>query len=238
MVPYSWESAAGEKLFGVLRGSSTMKDSQEVRAALDALIKPLTDEVRKSGFEPKVFIEENSELNAFALPGGYVVLHTAVIEQAESADEVLGILAHEFAHVAERHVLRGMISTLGLYFGVSLLVGDYAGSLAALGDALPSLINLGFSRSYERAADDLGFEYLRAAQINPRGLILFFKRLHEKEETILATPGMGNALTFLSTHPNTLERIADLEAKIAAGGSPNYRVLSREFNELKNAIKN
>ncbi len=240
-LPLSWEQQAGEKLFALHRASGKIVDDAKVKESLQRFIDPLVVELKKTGYDPKVFIEKSEELNAFALPGGYVVLNSEVLQRADSPEEVLGVLAHEFAHVSERHVLRGLISTIGIYFGVSILIGDYAGSFAALGDALPHLINLSFSRDYEREADNIGVSFLQRANINPRGMVSFFKKIEEEEKKVAAISDIPASLSFLSTHPNTVERVAALEKKLleieAGKKEADYLALTTVFNELKAALE-
>ncbi len=245
-IPLSWEEQAGEKLFALHKASGKVIDDKNVRLALDKFTAPLLVELKKTGYAPQVFVEQSEELNAFALPGGYVVLNTEVLKRAETPEEVLGVLAHEFAHVSERHVLRGLISSIGVYFGVSILIGDYAGSLAAISDALPQLLSLSFSRDYEREADNVGFGFLTRANINPAGMVEFFRKVQEAEKKQLgAISDVTAGLSFLSTHPTTDERIASLEQKLreansaekSAKSAKSYIILTEAFNELKLAIE-
>ena len=235
-VPRSWEEQAGEKLFALHRASGKIIDTPEVKQTLEAFVAPLLVELNKTGYNPKVFVEQSDELNAFALPGGYVVLNSEVLKRADTPEEVLGVLAHEFAHVSERHVLRGLISTVGIYLGLSIVIGDYAGSLAAIGNALPQLINLGFSRDYEREADRVGFDFLTRAKINPKGMVEFFKKIQAEEARQLgAISDVTAGLSFLSTHPTTDERIKTLEGKLS-GERNSYITLNDQFTALKHAV--
>jgi predicted Zn-dependent protease len=240
LIPLEWEQAAGEKLFTLHKASSEIFDKGEVQDKFDKFIEPLENELRKTGYEPHVFVQQSEELNAFALPGGYVVINSEVIERAETPEEVLGVVAHEFAHVSERHVLRGLVSTIGIYFGVSIIIGDYAGSFAALGDALPHLISLSFSRDYEREADDVGVLYLQRAKIDPRGMIAFFKKIKAEEEKLAEISDLQGSLSFLSTHPNTAERIDRLKSRLGERASEEESAgnlnLQKEFAELKKAL--
>ncbi len=98
-----------------------------------------------SRYQYKFHVALDKSVNAFAMPGGFVVVHTGLIQLAESPEELAGVLAHEIQHVEQRHSLRAMAQSLGLYAVLSLLVGDTSG-LASLGG---DLLKLKFSRNHE-----------------------------------------------------------------------------------------
>jgi beta-barrel assembly-enhancing protease len=144
--------------------------------------------------------------NAFAIPGGHMALHTGLLEMAKTPEQVAGVIAHEISHVTQRHSLRNMMQSAGLsmVFGVLLGSPDLA-SLAGMAEELQAL---SYSRDMEREADDVGWNYLLKAEINPRGMVEFFELL-AKEEGV-----SGNMPALLSTHPATAERIANLQERL------------------------
>lgn len=150
------------------------------------------------------YVADRPDINAFAAPGGVVVVNRGLIRSVASAEELAGVLAHEIAHVELRHSLRGMIKSLGLRALVSLLVGDISGSIFT--DAATRLTELRFSRAAEQEADADGLRRLISARIDPNGMVRFYDRLAKEK---LPTPPL-----LLSTHPTSGERRARLQRKI------------------------
>ena len=144
---------------------------------------------------------DKPDINAFAAPGGIVVVYAGLIDKSASAEELAGVLAHEIAHVELRHSLRQIVKSAGLRIILTGLSGDYA----PLGGWAAQLGELKFSRDAERAADARGLERLEEARIDPLGMLRFF-------EALAANTPSGPAL--LSTHPATAERIAWLREAV------------------------
>jgi Zn-dependent protease with chaperone function len=151
------------------------------------------------------FVANQREINAFAAPGGIVVVNVGLLRAIGSPEELAGVLAHEIAHAELRHSLKGMVKSLGLRTLAALALGDYGGT--TLAEGMKHLAELGFSREAEREADQEGLRRLVAAGIDPQGMIRFFELL-EKERQL--TPP-----EFLSTHPSNAERITALQREIA-----------------------
>lgn len=151
------------------------------------------------------FVADRPDLNAFAAPGGVVVVFSGLLRSAGSAEELAGVLAHEVAHAELRHSLRGLIKSLGLRALVALMVGDASGGVFA--DAATRLTELRFSREAEREADDEGLRRLVAARIDPHGMLRFYEKLAGEKR--LAPPAI------LSTHPASGERLTRLRREVA-----------------------
>ncbi|MFM1847960.1 MAG: hypothetical protein RL417_1434 [Pseudomonadota bacterium] len=237
-IPVEWEMRAGDAIAPTMTAVSI--ESPDVGSALTEFVAPLVDTVRSSGFTPRFFIMPDSAFNAFALPGGIVVILTPVIERAESGTEVLGVLAHELAHVTERHVVKNIVSSVGLYAIFSFLIGDAVGAIAAIANTAPVLLSKSYSRDLERDADSVGFQYLLDAGIDPRGMVRFFERVLDEETRAaeaLPIPGSLPGLQFLSTHPATHERIEELKARIAELPPRTYRDIEPAFQRLKRALR-
>ncbi|MFB3777700.1 MAG: M48 family metallopeptidase [Bryobacteraceae bacterium] len=180
---------------------------------------------------------DDDQVNAFALPGGYLFVNTGLVRRAGSEAELAGVIAHELAHVAARHgtrqASRGQVAswlTLPLIF-----MGGWAGygvqQAANLG--IP-LTFLRFSRDFEREADMLGIQYLYAAGYDPTAYIDFFERIQALEKT---QPGALSKI-FLS-HPPTDERIAEAQATIQAvlAPQPQYVVNTSEFVDVHGRLE-
>ena len=182
-------------------------------------------------------IIEADDLNAFALPGGYVFVNTGLIIMAEEEDEFAGALAHEIAHVAARHMTRqatkseiANIATIPL----SVLLGGWVGLAARQGAGLAiPMTFLSFSRRDEAEADYLGLQYLYAAGYDPNGAINIFEKLealsHQK-------PGVVSRL--FSTHPMDADRIRKAQREIQEILPPrdSYVVNTAEYHDMRERL--
>ncbi|MEM6482578.1 MAG: M48 family metallopeptidase [Pseudomonadota bacterium] len=162
-------------------------------AMLDRLDAPQEPPITISVFNHKM-------VNAFAAPGGQVVLLRGLIEEAESPDEVAAVLAHEVAHVSARDPTRAMLRAAGSAGLLSLVFGDFAGGTAAV-VLSEALLDASYSRGAEEAADAMARDMLQQAAINTKGMADFFGRLAQSERFI-------ELPVFLSTHPDTVAREA------------------------------
>lgn len=159
-------------------------------------------------------------INAFAMPGGFIGVHTALIEAAQSESELASVLAHEIAHVDQHHIARmvGKRQQTSMIMLASMLLAvlaardspDLAQAAVAGGAAAGAQTQLSYSRDFEREADRLGLRSLEAAGFDVRGMPSFFERL-QRESRLYE----NNAPGYLRTHPLTTERIADMENRVA-----------------------
>src|SRR6516225_5934890 len=180
---------------------------------------------------------EADDLNAFALPGGYVFVNTGLIVMAEEEDEFAGAVAHEIAHVAARHMTRqatksqiANIATVPL----SVLLGGWAGVAArqAAGLAIPMTF-LSFSRKDESEADYLGLQYMYAAGYDPNGAISIFEKLQS-----LQRKKPGTISQIFSTHPMDADRIQKTEKEIGKilADKPEYVVNTSDYTEMRERL--
>lgn len=210
-VPWDFENAMGDQLLpSILPPEMELKD-EAAKRELEKLLAPLASKIDQPKI--RVHISQDKELNAFAIPGGHLIFNRGMLLAAESPEEILGVASHEIAHATERHTMRSMIQGLSLYALITLFLGDVSGLGAILIDQGQALIQNGFSRTQERAADAIGLDRLIDAKINPRGMLRFFQRL-EKEAQTKGQPH-SRVEAFLSTHPLTAERIAAIEERLA-----------------------
>ncbi len=142
-------------------------------------------------------------MNAFAVPGGEIVLTKGLLDKSQSPDEVAGVLAHEMGHGIELHPEAAIIRGIGLGAALEIMLGGTTGG--GLANVGLMLAQLGYSRGAEREADKHGLELLKAAGIAPRGLGDFFTRVMKMEaEAGDKAPG---AFSWLRTHPLPAERL-------------------------------
>lgn len=236
-VPPSVEVQLGDIFFGQIRMSVDIVEDKELTDELRTLVAPLLAAIPDIGYPFKFHLANDPTINAFAIPGGHVVVHTGLILKAESDEEVLGVLAHEIAHVTRRHSLRQVIGSAGLYVLVQTFFGDLTGLAAVVTDGGYRLLTLQFSRDAEREADDTGWDYLVAAHIDPRGMISFFEKLRDEQERLLGdAAGVEKSLAFLSTHPTSEERIELLTAKLTQS-YPDFEPQTFDLAEFQERIR-
>jgi Zn-dependent protease with chaperone function len=137
--------------------------------------------------------------NAFALPGNVVILTDELAELAGDDAEIAAVLAHELGHVAERHALRSLLQNTGVVLLIAATLGDVT-SISSLGATLPAtLVQLQYSRRFEREADGYAVALLDDAGRDPEALASVLARLHEESP-------VGDIPSYLSTHPDPDER--------------------------------
>lgn len=195
-------------------------DDIEVEDYLNRLGGRLVEASSEADGEFHFFAIDDPSVNAFALPGGYVGLHTGLLLTAESESELASVLGHEVAHVTQRHIaqLFGKQSQTSMVMLGSILLAVLAArsnsqvSEAALaaGQAGAIQSQLGYTRGFEREADRIGLQILERAGFDPRGMPGFFERLQRKSRIY-----ENNAPGYLRTHPLTQERFTDMQSRVA-----------------------
>jgi Zn-dependent protease with chaperone function len=207
-IPSEQERKLGELSFAQMKPGLKLRDDTEGARLLRELGGKLT---QGSLYSYRFHLVEKPEINAFALPGGIVVVHTGLVAATRRPEELAGVLAHEIQHVELRHSLKGMIKQSGLSGLWIFATGDIGSGVA--GDAASRLLSLKFSRDAEREADNRGLELLHRAGVDPSGMPDFFGILARKA---------GSRPTLISTHPVSTEREQALRAKIV--GLPEKRL--------------
>jgi predicted Zn-dependent protease len=206
-IPVEWEHKLGESAYrDFLIHQEVMKDGPAV-TALGEITQRLTDQIPNNPYKFEVTVVKSDVVNAFALPGGYVVVFTGLMKKAESGEEVAGVLSHELNHVLQRHGLERIVKNLGLLTVVGIVMGDQQGLVGIMRQLGVELLTLKFGRAQETEADLTGLQLLQRAKIDPSGMIKFFERLSEKDE---------GRLEWLSTHPMSTARAVRLKMELAA----------------------
>ena len=207
MIPPEQEIAFGESVhrqiewfLGAEETGELVCTGTEGRSALEALTDRVAD---PTGLHVPltVTVFDHSLVNAFALPGGQVVIFRGLIEAAETPDEVAAVLAHEIGHVAARDPTRIALQTAGSAGLLGLVLGDFAGGTIALALA-NQLISANYSQEAETAADAYAHERLRQAGLPPEALGTMFERLQEEFGE------SSGFVTHFSSHPRLADRIA------------------------------
>lgn len=200
---------------------STYVDDAEVTEYLNHLGTRLAAGMPDRQQEFEFFALRDPTLNAFAMPGGYIGVHTGLLLAAQSESELAGVLGHEMAHVTQHHIARlvgqqkqaGLMSLAALAVAILAARSNTDASQAALatGAAVGIQNQLNFTRDFEREADRIGIQSLQTAGFDPRAMAAFFLRLQQFGRLY-----ENNAPAYLRTHPLTTERIADMENRAAS----------------------
>jgi predicted Zn-dependent protease len=216
------ERRIGEAIMHQIRTDPAYSDDVEVVDYLNRLAATLTGAPSTAGFNFELFLVLDPSMNAFALPGGFIGVHSGLITAAQTESELASVIAHEIGHVTQRHIAR-MLSEQKLS-SVAMMASMVLAALAArsspqgaMGIATMAMgaqqqKMLSFSRDAEREADRVGIDTLRQAGFDPNGMVAFFARLQKATRLY-----DGGAPAYMSSHPLTGERIADMQARVQDG---------------------
>ena len=152
----------------------------------------------------KILVAKMSMANAFALPGGTIVLSNKLLAEAETFEEIIGILAHEKGHLHERHHLQGLVRASLVTALFSVVTGDVS-AFVIDPSLLAGFVNLKYDRMAETEADQYAINFLKAQNISNLGLIHFFQRQEPSDDEV--DKALVNIPDFISTHPNDEKRI-------------------------------
>lgn len=213
------EREIGEQSMLKLRGDKTYLGDSEVNDYLNWLGDKLVSASSEPGLDFEFFALNDHNINAFAMPGGFVGVNTGLILDAQTESELAAVLAHEVTHVTQHHLARMMagqkLDSLASMVTAAIAIiaarngSMNAGSAIMAGPAAAIQRQLAFTREHEQEADRIGLQTLEKAGFDPHAMPAFFKRL-QKDTTLLSS----NAPYWLRTHPQTPDRIADIDSRL------------------------
>ncbi len=210
-LPDNMEASIGAAAYRSLVDSTKVVESGPAVEAVHRIFDRMKAASPAAAGDLRVTVVRDTMVNAFALPGGHVVVMTGLIAAAESPEEVAAVIGHEIGHVTHRHAMKRMARQLGLTVLLGLILGD-AGALESLAREVGlGLATNAYSREQETEADGAGLAMLREARVGPEGMVDFFERLDAVE------PGLP---AFLSSHPPSRERAE--AARRAIRSTPAY----------------
>lgn len=235
------ERKVGEQIMRQIRRDPDYVSDPEVALYIQAMGQRLVAVSPEARQEFEFFVVRDPLVNAFAMPGGYIGVHSGLIIAARSESEVASVVAHEVAHVTQRHLARqlqkqnqvSMLSLAGLVVGlVAARSNPQAASAAIVGaQAVPVATFLTYSRDFEREADRVGFSYLQQSGYDVFGMPAFFERLQQASRLY-----DNNAPGYLRTHPVTSERLADMQNRVE-GMPVRQRADSPEFRLVRAKLR-
>lgn len=219
------ERKLGEEIMNDIRRDHDFLDDDPILEYLNnfgnALVDARPGARGEANFDFYFFCVRDPQLNAFALPGGFIAVHSALLLAAQSESELASVLGHEIGHVVQRHIARqlgkqrqdALIPLAALILAVLAAKagggGDFGMGVFAAGEGVAIQRQLNFSRDAEREADRIGFQIMSEAGFDTSGMVAFFQRMQTT---------MRNYSDFtppwLQSHPLTSERIADIQARI------------------------
>lgn len=231
------EQQLGQEFMRSVRNSLNLLDDLPTTTYLQGLADRLASSLQEEHAPITVFLVNDPTINAFAGPGGYIGVHTGLLLSAQTEDELASVLAHEIAHVTQRHLVRAFqasqrlsLPTMGALIAAVVLggtnpqVGEAVLATAVANSAQQQLTH---SRSNEQEADNIGLDMLVNANFNPQAMVEFFETLQNKQRlTEFSAP------EFLRTHPLTVGRIADTRNR-AAQYAPKILINSEYFQLIQ-----
>ena len=213
------ERALGNNIMAEIRAYKDYDDDPEVVDYLNSIGNRLVANSTDRGRTFEFFLMRDNTLNAFALPGAFVGVHSGLLLAAESESELASVLAHEIGHVTQRHIARqiagqersGWATLAALALAILVARSNAQAAQAAVAGAQAASIQsqLDYTREYEREADRTGVELLSKTGFDARGAVSFFERL-QRNNRVYET----NAPQYLRTHPLTSDRIADIQNRV------------------------
>lgn len=228
VLPKSAEARLGGAIMAQLRATGQVVEDPLLNEYVNEIGYRIAAQASDGEYQFSFFVVEDPSINAFALPGGYIGVHTGLLQATRSEDELAGVLAHEVAHVTQRHIARAIhanqrqsIINTAIMLG-AVLAGVAGGNsdvvqggiAVAQGNAIQQQIN--FTRAHEYEADRVGISALAQAGFNPDGMASFFEVISRS-----AAPSELRVPEFLRTHPVSSNRIA--EARGRARDYPSVR---------------
>ena len=216
-------------------------DDPEVTEYLNTLGRKLAGASSNANQRFEFFAIRDDSINAFAMPGGFIGVHTGLLLAAQTESELASVLAHEISHVTQHHIARlvgkqSQLSTIGIAGLLVALLATRSGSdlgqaamLATQGGAIQA--QLGYTRDFEREADRIGFQVLQQAGFDINGMVSFFERLQRATRTY-----ENNAPAYLRSHPLTGERVADIQNRVQ-GVKYRQHLDSMEFHLLRAKLR-
>jgi predicted Zn-dependent protease len=220
------EKELGEKFNVMIRSRLPLVQDTEIVDYVKDIVDRIAKAMPPQPFPFTVSVIQHNAVNAFAAPGGYIFVNTGLLLAMNNESEVAGVIAHEMAHVTQRHIAKriengkvvGLLSLIGMLAG-AFLGGDAGGAAVAGSMAASQAAMLNYSRSDEREADQVGMNYLTRAGYPPQGMTGAFEVLSRRQWLV------GSAVpTYLSTHPDIAERIRDMNVRVERLPNPRQGI--------------
>ncbi len=203
-IPVSFEERLSKPYLSMLVPKESQCNSDKEFKKIEAIFNRLTATIPESEYDFKLYVVKSDIVNAFALPGGHIVLYSGLLQHTDRPEQVAGVLAHEIQHVTNRHGTESLVKDYSLGLFLSVITNDTKTVEQTVGLA-KYLGLMNYSRENETEADTGGMKMLNEAKIDQAGMVEFFEILDEQAED------MPDSLKYFSTHPQTGDRISKLK---------------------------
>jgi Zn-dependent protease with chaperone function len=221
-IPVSWEEQLGISVLEQIAPSANRCLDQQRLPALEHVVTRLSRAAPDSPYRIRLTVVDRPAVNAFALPGGQVVVFRGLLEATETPEQFAGVLAHELQHIYKQHSTRAIIEQASTSLLIAAVTGDFTGGLAYGIEGARVLGVLHYSRLHEDEADREGLRLLQSIGIDPAEMIAFYRIMEAQH------PHDAAALSYVSTHPDTSDRIEKLMALAIAPPPHPVTLFSRE----------
>lgn len=214
------------KQYEIYKGDSSVKDYIDKNIFRTILASP--EVAKKNVYKYQLEILQNdTTLNAFATPGGYVYVYTGLLKYLDSEAALAGVIGHEIAHAERKHATQRMTEMYGFQILASLALGQNPSQAAEIAaNLVTGLTLLANSRANEDESDQFSVKYLASTKYYPGSVKFFFEKLRDDGKVAQRGSGIG---TFLSTHPDPIARITSTDQRLQAQGLEikNYKATGK-----------
>ena len=230
-VPVSWEAQLGKGVFEELAPEELRNTDPKLKEAIDKISSALLAPLKDQPYRFQITVMDNPTFNALAAPGGYIIVYRGLLEETKSADELAGVLAHEFQHVLKRHSTKAILHYASTGILIAALTGDATGAMAFGVDIARSFGMRQHNRQTEREADEAGMKMILEAGVDPSGMVSFFDSLQKKERSA------PDFMKYFSTHPAAEDRVQYLKSLMGKPQKPFIALYQdREWEKIKNGF--
>ena len=229
-MPTSIDRRLGDLGWAQMQGELSRMKAPKASAALEEIVQRLEVDREARRWKYRLYLVDDGRINAFALPGGRLVVFRGLLEAASGPEEVAGVLAHEMAHVSRRHGVQRLIRSVGLVGAIQVLIGD-VGGVMALGKELLTLSAINhYSREQESEADERAVQVMQKAGLDALALAHFFERLQKEQGKV------PEYLEWMSTHPSHRARIDSIRRALRGRTKPLRRPLALDWSEVQREV--
>jgi len=224
------EKKLGELYWDVFKNTEREIINPKITKTVDSIVSRICNKNNIDRKNIKVHILEKDNVNAFALPNGYLILYSGLIESTDNPEELAGVISHEIAHIELNHVMKKLVREFGLSVLVSMSGGKGGGE--GIKEAAKMLSSTAFDRDQEKEADIRAVDYMIKAQIDPEPYAEFLYRLSNEENQSM------QYLNWISTHPETKER-AEYIIEHSKNKSVSYQkiISASSWEKMKAEVK-
>jgi beta-barrel assembly-enhancing protease len=220
-VPLAWEEGLGQTVADHLAPPARRCVEPERMKRLDSVLGEVTRALPAHTYRFRLVVVDDDDVNAFAAPGGHLIVLRGLLEFVATPEELAGVFAHEVQHVVRRHTTQALLRHASTGLLLAAAAGDLSGLMAFGLESARTLGSLRYGRRAEEEADREGMRLLIAGGLDPRGMIAFFEALARRE----SGPSRVGWARYFSSHPATEARLAQLRALAATTTSPPRKLL-------------